>query len=125
VIDLLVPLQTLINHIFDTTYIPNNRRVLFKHVFTYYSSEGCSIYSPWILSSRLDEFFRRWQLSKAIIFQCVPDDFDIAVPHVKKVTSIWRQIRSNLNRILIDSEHQVLFPDLVVDLDDWLVFEQH
>ena len=113
----LVSLKCLINSIFERGNIPYNTRhgwCLNKHALRPSNSRGCCLV-----------LLRIWQLPEAIIFERVPYNFDITVPHIEIVTSVRRQIWSDLDRIFVNSKHQILLSYFVCDFDYGIVFKKH
>lgn len=115
-VNFLVPLHLLVNSVLDRTHVPDDTRhwrSLDRHL------GSCN--SRWL---RL-KLFWVWKLSEPIVFERMPDDFDITVSHVEVVSSIWRQVWSDLDRILVNSENQVLLSYFIVYFNYWTIFKQH
>jgi hypothetical protein len=118
VIDLLVSSQCLVYVVLDAADVPYDAGLLSEHLLALDSLQAgadhrCRLVAAFVL----EQLFGAWQLPESVIFKRVPDDFDVTVPQVEEVATIWWQIRSDLDWVLIWPEYQVLLAYFSVDLD--------
>ena len=87
-VNFLVFSQAFVNNLFDGPYRPENREVVHN--------------VRWLLLNRR----RSLNITKAIVFERVADDLDIAIVQVEVVPVVRWQLRAHLDRILVRSEHK-------------------
>ncbi len=126
-INFLILLKTLVNNVFDWTYIPNQRWTLEFNVVLIICAYNSAHNSRWLNSFWLwaTFFLRTGKLSESIVFQSISYYFYITVSHVEVVSSIRRLIRSYLYRIFINSKYQILLSDFAAYFYLWPVIKKH
>ena len=70
-----------------------------------------------MIFAALEQLFGPWQLSESIVLKSVPDNLDVTIPHVEEIASIGGEVRSDLDRIFVNSENQESFSNLVINLN--------
>ena len=124
VVYLLVSVQILVGRILNGADVPNDGRVWLARCCVEAATWPCRAYSS--LHRSCTVILRLvWHFAETVVFQGVPNNFNVAVSQIKIIAPVWRLIRPYLYRIFIHSEHKVLLPDLIVDLNNWSIFEKH